>query len=51
MATAKMIEEASTVFCDMLSVTDSDPDHSVDDLRFVTFGSSVNNRLLVLAHT
>ena len=43
-------EEASTVFRDTLSVTGSDPDHSVDEIRFVTFGSSVNNRLLVVAH-
>jgi uncharacterized protein len=44
-------EEASTVFRDTLSATGSDPDHSVDEGRFVTFGSSVNNRLLVVAHT
>ena len=44
-------EEASTVFRDTLSATCSDPDHSVDEARFVTFGSSVNNRLLVVAHT
>ena len=44
-------EEASTVFRDTLSGTGSDPDHSVDESRFVTFGSSVNNRLLVVAHT
>jgi uncharacterized protein len=44
-------EEASTVFRDALSATGSDPDHSVDEARFVTFGSSVNNRLLVVAHT
>ena len=43
-------EEASTVFRDALSATASDPDHSVDEARFVTFGSSVNNRLLVVAH-
>lgn len=43
-------EEASTVFRDTLSVTGSDPDHSVDETRFVTFGNSVNNRLLVVAH-
>ena len=44
-------EEASTVFRDTLSATGSDPDHSVDEARFVTFGSSVNDRLLVVAHT
>ncbi len=44
-------EEASTVFRDTLSVTGSDPDHSFDQFRFVTFGRSVNNRLLVVSHT
>ena len=44
-------EEASTVFRDTLSVTGSDPDHSGDETRFVIFGNSVNNRLLVVAHT
>jgi uncharacterized DUF497 family protein len=44
-------EEASTVFGDVLSVTGSDPDHSVGECRFVTFGNSSQNRLLVVAHT
>ena len=44
-------EEASTVFRDALSVTGSDPDHSVGECRFVTFGNSSQNRLLVVAHT
>ncbi len=44
-------EEASTVFRDVLSVTGSDPDHSVGGRRFVTFGNSSQNRLLVVAHT
>ena len=44
-------EEASTVFRDVLSVTGSDPDHSVGERRFVTFGNSSQNRLLVVAHT
>lgn len=44
-------EEASTVFRDGLSVTGSDPDHSVGERRFVTFGNSSQNRLLVVAHT
>lgn len=33
-------EEASTVFHDVLSVTGSDPDHSGEEHRFVTFGNS-----------
>lgn len=44
-------EEASTVFHDTLSVTGSDPDHSGEEQRFVTFGNSSQDRLLVVAHT
>jgi len=44
-------EEASTVFRDGLSVTGSDPDHSVGEHRFVTFGCTNGGRLLVVAHT
>jgi len=44
-------EEASTVFRDALSATGLDPDHSVEERRFVTFGNSSQNRLLVVAHT
>ncbi len=43
--------EASTVFRDVLSVTGLDPDHSVGERRYVTFGNSIRNRLLVVAHT
>jgi uncharacterized protein len=44
-------EEASTVFRDVFSVTGSDPDHSVEEHRFVTFGNSNQDRLLVVSHT
>ena len=44
-------EEASTVFHDTLSITGSDPDHSGQEQRFVTFGNSRQDRLLVVAHT
>jgi uncharacterized protein len=44
-------EEASTVFRDTLSVTGSDPDHSIEECRLITFGNSKKNRLLVVAHT
>jgi len=43
--------EASTVFRDVLSATGSDPDHSIGEQRFVTFGISKKNRLLAVAHT
>ena len=42
--------EAATVFSDPLSATGDDPDHSVDEMRFVTFGVSASGRLLVVAH-
>ena len=44
-------QEAATVFRDPISVTGYDPDHSVDEDRFVTFGISKQRRLLVVSHT
>jgi len=44
-------EEAATVFRDPLSATGSDPDHSLGEERFITFGVSRGGRLLVIAHT
>jgi hypothetical protein len=44
-------EEAATVFFDPLSVTGADPDHSIGESRFITFGLSSSRRLLVVAHT
>ncbi len=43
--------EASTVFDDPLSLTYPDPDHSVAQHRFLTFGHSSRSRLLVVSHT
>ena len=43
-------EEASTVFQDPLSATGADPDHSLGEQRWVTFGVSDVGRLLVVAH-
>ena len=43
--------EAATVFGDPLAITFSDPDHSIGEHRFLTFGLSLRNRLLVVAHT
>lgn len=42
--------EAATVFGDPLAITFSDPDHSVDEHRLLTFGNSKRNRLLVVSH-
>ena len=44
-------DEAATVFLDPLSATGGDPDHSIDEMRFVTFGTSSSGRLLVVNHT
>lgn len=43
-------EEASTIFRDPLSATGADPDHSLGEQRWVTFGVSDAGRLLVVAH-
>jgi len=43
-------DEAATVFFDRLSATGDDPDHSLDERRFVIFGMSSSGRLLVVAH-
>ena len=43
-------DEAASVFFDPLSATGDDPDHSLDERRFVTFGNSSSGRLLVVAH-
>ena len=44
-------EEAASVFGDPMAITFSDPDHSIDEHRFLTFGYSYKGRLLVVAHT
>ena len=42
--------EAATVFGDPLSMTVPDPDHSQDEERSITVGSSASGRLLIIAH-
>jgi uncharacterized protein len=42
--------EAATVFGDPLSLTFEDPDHSVEESRFITIGLSHAGRLLIVAH-
>mgnify|MGYP001266208881 CR=1 FL=1 len=44
-------EEAASVFGDPLALTFSDPDHSLGEKRWLTFGVSRSGRLLVVAHT
>lgn len=43
--------EAATALCDVLALTGHDPDHSAEEDRFISFGISTSNRLLVVAHT
>ena len=44
-------EEASTVFGDLFALTIDDPDHSVEESRFLTTGYSSSQRLIIVAHT
>jgi uncharacterized protein len=44
-------DEALSVFGDPLATTIDDPDHSIDEFRFLTMGYSKNQRLIVVAHT
>jgi hypothetical protein len=44
-------EEAQSVFGDRLSSTFPDPDHSLEEDRLITIGTSDRNRLLVVSHT
>jgi uncharacterized DUF497 family protein len=43
--------EAATVFGDPLSMTFYDPDHSIDENRFITVGLSCFGKLLIVSHT
>jgi uncharacterized DUF497 family protein len=43
--------EATTVFADPLSITISDPDHSMAEMRFIDIGLSHRARLLVVSYT
>ena len=44
-------EEASTVFGDPHSTTIPDPEHSLDEERFVIIGLSYRLRTLIVVHT
>ena len=43
--------EAATVFDDNLAVALPDPDHSIDEFRFLLLGESSSRRLLVVSYT
>lgn len=44
-------EEAATALSDPMAATGVDPDHSITEDRYVTFGISEKNRLLIVSHT
>ncbi len=44
-------EEAMTVFGDPLELTISDPDHSMEEFRFVSIGLSGAGQLLIVSYT
>ena len=43
-------EEAATIFGDPLAITFTDPGHSVEEQRSLTFGLSRFKRFLVVSH-
>jgi uncharacterized protein len=43
--------DASTVFGDPLATTIPDPDHSIEEQRFLTAGRSSQQKLIIVAHT
>jgi hypothetical protein len=43
--------EAATVFGDPLSTTVPDPDHSLEEERYIIVGTSHRGRTLMVAHT
>ena len=44
-------EEAATALSDPMAATGADPDHSLTEERYVTFGVSGKGRLVVVSHT
>ena len=44
-------DKAASVFGDPLALTFGDPDHSGSEDRLITFGLSLQGRLLVVSHT
>ena len=44
-------QEAATVFGNSLADTFDDPDHSIDERRFIIIGHSESGKLLFVSHT
>ena len=47
---AVSFEEAATIFNDPAIATISDPDHLIDEERYISIGISVMQRLLIVVH-
>ncbi len=43
--------EGATVFSDPFSITIPDPDHSIDEERYIDIGTSDRGRVLVVSYT
>ena len=43
--------EAATIFGDPLAITFNDPDHSIKEERYLTFGLSRFKHFLIVSHT
>jgi uncharacterized DUF497 family protein len=44
-------EEGVTIFCDPLSISIDDPDHSANEQRDIDIGTSEDGRVLVVSYT
>jgi len=44
-------DKAATVFSDPFSITISDPDHSIDEERYIDIGTSDKGQVLVVSYT
>jgi uncharacterized DUF497 family protein len=44
-------QEAASIFGDPLAITFADPDHSTNEERYITFGQSLKQRLIMVSHT
>jgi hypothetical protein len=51
LAQAATKQRAIATVSDSLCVTVPDPDHSLDEDRYITVGMSYRSRLLIVAHT
>lgn len=43
-------EEAATVFSDEMAIIFDDPDHSIDEERFLIIGTSTDKKICIVSH-